>query len=277
MIKIREIQTISEEEVPWLAPSYIHSDCRCLGAFEDACAGIILYEIKERILYIRYVYVREELRGQGIGGMLFQELQELAQREAPEGMIVSGVVPREQQSAMVRFFMQYGFMVPENGESIATVSTEAWRDSYLAGIPVREKESSAHIYSMTELPHELEYDYRNRVRSAVLPCCRVENVKGTLLPEYSLAYEYQGKIGAYILMTDVDGILYLNSVYISEKNAVFFVPLLKHCFMCMEKKGYPYKTMKITMFSDESRWLFQRLVHGMEAEIENQITMCRLG
>ena len=95
MIKIREIQTISEEEVPWLAPSYIHSDCRCLGAFEDACAGIILYEIKERILYIRYVYVREELRGQGIGGMLFQELQELAQREAPEGMIVSGVVSRE--------------------------------------------------------------------------------------------------------------------------------------------------------------------------------------
>ena len=106
MIKIREIQTISEEEVPWLAPSYIHSDCRCLGAFEDACAGIILYEIKERILYIRYVYVREELRGQGIGGMLFQELQELVQREAPEGMIVSGVIPREQQSAMVRFFMQ---------------------------------------------------------------------------------------------------------------------------------------------------------------------------
>lgn len=72
MIKIREIQTISEEEVPWLAPSYIHSDCRCLGAFEDACAGIILYEIKERILYIRYVYVREELRGQGIGEMLFK-------------------------------------------------------------------------------------------------------------------------------------------------------------------------------------------------------------
>ncbi len=277
MVVIREIRAISAEEVPWLPMIYMHLDCRYLGAFEDDCVGIVIYEIKERILYIRYVYVREELRGQGIGGMLFQKIQELAQREAPEGMIVSGVIPQEQQSVIVRFFMQYGFMVPENGESVATVSTEAWRNSYLAEIPVREKESSAHIYSMTELPHELEYDYRNRVRSAVLPCCRVENVKGTMLPEYSLAYEYQGRIGAYILMTDVDGILYLNSVYISEKNAVFFVPLLKHCFMCMEKQGYPYKTMKVTMFSDESRWLFQRLVHGTKAEIERQITMYRIG
>lgn len=193
MIKIREIQTISEEEVPWLAPSYIHSDCRCLGAFEDACAGIILYEIKERILYIRYVYVREELRGQGIGEMLFQELQELAQREAPEGMIVSGVIRGNSSQLWYGFSCNMGSWFrktekqlrrfqPKNGEILI------WQ-KYRFG----RKKSSAHIYSMTELPHELEYDYRNRVRSAVLPCCRVENVKGTLLPEYSLVYEYQEK------------------------------------------------------------------------------------
>lgn len=277
MIAIREIQTISEEEVPWLASAYMLPDCRYLGAFEDACAGIIIYEIREQILYIRYIYVREEMRSRGIGGMLFEKLQELAQSEAPAGMIVSGVIDREQQEALVQFFMKYGFMVPEIGESIATVSPEEWRASYLAEIPVREEGSADHIYSMAELPHELEYDYRKRVRPAVLPCCRLENVKGALLPDYSLAYEYQGSIGAYVLMTELDGVLYLNSVYISEKNAFFFVPLLKDCFIKMENDGYPYKTMKITMFSDESRWLFRRLVRGMKAETENQITMYRLG
>lgn len=277
MIAIKELPTISKESIPWLEAEYRLPECRYLGAFEDACVGIIIYEMKEEILYIRYLYVEETMRRRGIGGALFQRLQELAQREAPEGMIVSGIVPRMQQADIVHFFMKYGFMVPEIGETIATLSPVEWRTSYLAEMPVREQEGLAHIYSMTELPHELEYDYRKRIRPAVLPCCRIENVKGTLLPEYSLAYEYGGSIGAYILMTDVDGSLYLNSVYINEKNAVFFLPLLRHCFTSMEKQGYPYKTMKVTMFSDESRMLFRRLVRGMKTELESQITMYRLG
>lgn len=276
MIAIKELLSISAEEVPWLEQEYLNQDCRYLGAFEDVCIGILVYEVKEEILYIRYMSVAERKRRQGVGGELFGRIQEIAQKEAPDGIIVSGVVSQEQQADVIRFFMKYGFMMPEFGDTVAAISVEAWRNSYLAEIPIRDNEVKAHIYSMEELPSELEYDYRNRVRPKVLPCCWKENVKGTLLPEYSVAYAYQGTIGSYILMTDIDGMLYLNSVYINEKNAGFFIPLLQYCFTRLEEQGYPYKTMKVTTFSGESRVLFQRLTRGMKTEIENQIMMYRM-
>lgn len=276
MIAMKELSSISAEEVPWLERVYLNQGCRYVCAFEDVCIGILVYEVKEEILYIRYMSVVERMRKQGVGGELFGRIQEIAQKEAPDGIIVSGVVSQEQQAEVIRFFMKYGFMMPEFGDQVATISVEDWRNSYLAEIPIRDNEVKAHIYSMEELPSELEYDYRNRVRPKILPCCWKENVKGTLLSEYSIAYAYQETIGSYILMTDIDGMLYLNSVYISEKNAGFLIPLLQYCFTRLEEQGYPYRTMKVTMFSGESRVLLQKLSRGMKMEIENQIMMYRM-
>lgn len=276
MITIKECNTISVGDVPELDSAYIDENCRYICAFENKCVGILVYEVKEEILYIRYLFVKEEMRRQGIGGELFQRIQEIAKEEAPDGMIFSGVIPEKQQFSIIRFFIKRGFMVPEFGDQIASISVKDWRESYLASIPVQDDEIEEHVCSMTELSNELDYDYRNNIRPNVLPCCRIEDVKGVLIPELSLAYDYQGKIGSYILMSDIEGILYLDSVYIYGKNGVFFVPLLRHCFIKQEEQGWPYETMKVTMFSDESRVLFRRLTKGMKVEIENQITMYRM-
>ena len=255
----------------------IDEDYGCLCAYEgEECIGRLLYEIREKILYIRSLNVKEEYRRRGTGGRLFQKLQETAQRERIEGMIVSGVLLRQQQNAAIRFFLKRGFLTPEYGEQVITLSIKGWRQSYLASIPIKEAQWEERIYPMNDLPHALAYDYRNNIRGSVLPCCRIDGIKGELLPELSVAYEFQNKIAAYVLMTDVEGELYLNSVYIREKNAAFLISLLHYCFSKLEEPDCSYETMKMTLINEKGRILFQKLAKGMQVVKEDFLTMYRI-
>lgn len=277
VITIKEENNLSIEAISNLGNVYIGDEYRYICAWEDGvCVGILAYEIQDAILYIRYLFVKEQRRRQGVGSTLLETLQEYSKEAKVEGMMFSGIVPRRDQRIAIRFLMRYGFMVPEFGDQVATLYVKDWRNSYLASLPIKDDEVEEHICNMTSLTQELEYDYRNNIRSNVLPCCRIENVKGELIPEYSMAYDNHGKIGSYILLSDVEGELYLNSVYVYEKNAVYFIPLMRHCLLEQEKQGNPYDTMKVTLFSDESKRLFRKLTKGMRVENEDIITMCRM-
>ena len=60
MITIKECNTISVGDVPELDSAYIDENCRYICAFENKCVGILVYEVKEEILYIRYLFGEKE-------------------------------------------------------------------------------------------------------------------------------------------------------------------------------------------------------------------------
>lgn len=238
---------------------------------DDKCVGNLDFYVEDGVLYIRYIYVEEEYRQQGIGSGIIREVGNYVKENRLEGVVVFVKVDIEQRNVLQRFLIKNSFYIPSYDGFIINTDIKNIEKSYLYQIPSMTGNLEEKLYRMNKLPIELKTDFEKNIRYNIEPDCLPENVLGEMIPELSLAVEKDGKISSYVIFSEYEGELYLNSAYVNNKNVLELINLLIYTFEMIEVKYIKYDKLKIRTMNYEGFNLFKKLIKG--ADINHEVVL----
>ena len=121
---------------------------------------------------------------------------------------------------------------------------------------------------MNQLPLELKADYERRIKPTIIQASKLEEVRGTLIPDLSYALEVNAKIVSYVLFSELQDRLYLNAVYVTTQNATDLIRLLRYCLEIVNKEYMHYQTMQVTLINSEGYRLVEAMLKGAKTHCE---------
>lgn len=248
-------------------------DLSCIQAIKDGqplendeLVGTLSFELQEEFIYVRDLWVLESERRQGIGSELMSELDSYASALQCGGIIITAVIPQEEKDIFQRFLLQNGYLLPQCMECVMDVEISSIKQSNLASMP--ERKSNRQLYQMDSLPPHLNYDYRKRICASVIPACTLEHVKGTLIPELSLALAGEREISAYVIFSELEGMLYLSGIYSSQRMNMDLLSLLQICTQRIYEHMSRWKTLRFTIINHSGYHLGTTLLNGAKINKE---------
>lgn len=238
--------TLMKEGRIWLA--YLGTSlCGALGALE-----------KEDTLYVSSLFVAQEARRMGVGSALVREAEDWAKSQDFFAIEFAYHCTSEDVLQMDAFFEKNGYPLPLAGNVMFTVSLADLQKSSLSTLLAAAK-PSPHIVPLWQIEKHL--------LTKVPAFLRLDEAAGKPLPELCLAYVHRNRLTAMIILTDTDGILHLNSVYLAEKiYAAHLMSLLRQAMDTLREQ-YPYfQTITVTGGTKSGYALMEKLLADVPLE-----------
>lgn len=233
--------------------------------------GSLQFYLEENILHIKYIFVEEKYRNQGVGSGLILQANTYVKNNVLEGMIFTMVVPKDIRYNYERFLIKNGFNMPESDGLIITVEIDKLKDTYIEKLPYDSNIIKDRIYGMNKLPLELKTYFERNIRNNIDKGYMPEYILGDMVSDLSFAIEKEGMITSYVIFSLYENELYLSSAYVDSKNVSEIICLLKHCFMLISEKYRQYATFKIRTINLEGYYLFKKLINGADNRHEAAI------
>lgn len=226
--------------------------CGALGAVEE-----------DGVLKVVSLFVNEPCRGRGVAGCLVREAEQYAENRGLSEINFSYSAAEEKVHLLDRFFAKNGYPMPLAGNTLFTLSLENLKDStfisYMEAIG-----TLANIYPLRSLGGQTLTDFQARTGSEIPSYLTLEEAVGKPLHDLCLAYVKNCKVTAFITMTEVKGVLHLNSVYLSdEKYTVHLLSLIKQAYTTVLEKYPHFQTMTVTSATKSSYNLIEKLLEGV--------------
>ena len=234
----------------------------------DIAIGSLQFYLDEDILHIKYIFVEEEYRQQGIGSGLILQANDFVKNNILDGMVFNMIVPKDERHIYERFLIKNDFHMPSDDGLFITSEINRLLDTYICKLPYDVNMLENRLYKMSKLPFELkkyfEKNIKNNIDKGQLP----EYALGEIVQDLSFALEKDEKISSYVIFSIYENELYLNSAYIDSENVTELIYLLKYCFALISDKYKEYKLLKIKSINYEGYNLFKKLVKGAECSHE---------
>jgi hypothetical protein len=157
-----------------------------------------------------------------------------------------------------------GFKFPKMGNVVFKADMQELSQAYLGRLPEESESKVGNYVELCNLPTDVYRDYKKRIGTEIPRYLDFEDATGNLLSEYSLAYIQQRQIMAFVVVTEVEGELYLNSAYMKEKK---YASALIRMFQRVWKKADKcklYNNLTVTAVNAESEQLISKLFSGAE-------------
>lgn len=245
------LRETSDVFVAWLKVSEELIPCGALLAIEE--------EGKYQVVSL---YVEKEHRRLGIGTKLLEKAESIAASRNYTNLYMVYCATEQETEELHRFLFMNGFMFPKMGNVVFKAEMQELAQSYLGRLP-EESESKAENYTeLCNLPTDVYRDYKKRIGTEIPGYLDFEDATGNLLSEYSLAYIQQRQIMAFVVVTEIEGELYLNSAYMKEKK---YASALIRMFQRIWKKADKcklYSNLTVTAVNAESEQLISKLFSG---------------
>lgn len=245
----------------------------CVTAMDNGeCAGNLNFEVDDGVLHIKYIYVDEKYRHQGVGSGLVKVAGSYVKDNRLDGTVVSITANLEQRSILQRFLIKNNFHIPRYDGFVITADINNISNSYLYNIPSDIDSLKGNLYKMNRLPIELKNDFEKNIRYSIDQSYLPENALGEIIPELSLAVEKEGRIASYIIFSEYENELYLSAAYVNSNNISDLINLLIYCFRMIKND---YDNLKIKTANYEGYNLFKKLMMGATVTYEVVLTSYR--
>lgn len=234
--------------------------------------GMLAFECKDNIVYIRYLQVSNEYRNIGIGTELIDFLNNYCKSNNIDGIVFSYFAPLNEINRLNRFLIKNGFMIPQYHECIMTIDLFSLNNSFLGKLPDLSKYLLNRMYYLDKLPAYLECDYKYNIKPNIMHACSFEGAKGEIISSASVCLSTDNSLSSYVIITMLDDELYLNSVYLEKNNGRELIALLQFSFNQL-KKIFPNKNIiKTNIITYQGYHLFKKLTEGGNIRLEPVVT-----
>ena len=235
---------------------------------QETICGALLAVLEDERYQVLSLFVEEEHRNKGIAGLLLSEAENLAIRHNMEKIHVIYRVTAENADSVHRLLFSAGYQFPKTKSRIYRITLENLKQSYLAKLPFNPETMSNNIVEFDSLPTDVYREYRMRLGKDIPYFLGIENAIGVIIPEFCLAYHQDRKVTAFVVMTEEENGLYLNSAYIKTKQSAPFLVRMLQKVWYQVKDGSKYPHLTINAINAESENLLEKLFTGAEFTVE---------
>ena len=231
---------------------------------QETICGALLAILEDGKYQILSLFVEEEHRNKGIAGLLLSEAENLAIRHNMDTIHVLYRVTAENADNVHKLLFSAGYQFPKTRSRIYRITLENLKQSYLAKLPFNPETMSNNIVEFDSLPSDVYREYRMRLGKDIPDFLGIENAIGIVIPEFSLAYHQDRKVMAFVVMTEEEKGLYLNSAYIKSKQAAPFLIRMLQSVWYQVKDGSQYPHLTVNAINAESENLLEKLFSGAD-------------
>lgn len=269
-----QIEVISREEYERFLPFVFSSsyedfqqkDVYLLGATQNGvpCGALLARPSKDgKQMEIVSLFVGENFRRQGVASELLNGMEQLCRELELSPLNVSYAVSDEEAETMHAFFLRRGFAIPRKGLTMLSIPLASLTKTLFGSMPDPKPEMLRKIVPFSSLPSSALEDYRSRLGKDIPSYLDLSRAAGSLLPDLCLVYVESGKVVSFVVFTDREGMLHLNSAYLKHPSyGSALVALLKEAWR-IQKKNYPeYDTMTVTAAVPAGERLLNKLLSG---------------
>ena len=276
-----------EEFLPLIPPEVQgmvkEGKCSCLGAKEgDAAAGILLYSLEEgtdgerqrvNVFWIRWLFVAEKYRNNGIGDELMQFLSDLFDENAYDAILT--VLPDDNEYEKMKDYFSswgFGFEYVENIEMLVT------KEDFRAAAEDKKKNKARDFLENGEKPKNLytiaeisEMTFQNALMELTPRDTRytfqIPEKRDEYEPEISCVIKHEDRVTAMVLfMKDQEDELRMvllsciSSSYADELLTLLYYSAGWYCLK------YPDSTkIRLALRNKKSKALAERVFPGKKA------------
>jgi GNAT superfamily N-acetyltransferase len=234
---------------------------------EEPVAALIAIE-EDGVLLIQNLYVSPDYRRRGFGSALIAAAIGHAYGRLTG---VRGIycLPEKTVGVADAFYMHSGFTMPVNtAETVFTASIRSLKDSYLYAhrVNLDDCKGNGQFFPFFRLPAKTEKIFLSQSGKEIPSFMNRENTKGTPLPDLSLVYATETKIGAFAVFTDVEGELCLNFAYSSRDSVNALLAILSEAYrLVTDKPEYQqYQSLKIVAVNEPGLKIITKLCEGSD-------------
>ena len=260
-----------QEAIPFLfssATDELVKDGIILMAYDnDIPCGALGMLKKENTMHVISLFVQEEKRGCGIGSELVSEAENIAEANDMTGITFSYACDRQKALVMDEFFAKNGYPMPVEGNTMATMRIADLEKSAFVELTKNIKSSSNNIYPFTAIKGQLGENLKAKVEEKIPRYLTFLEIAGKPIPDLTTAYVNHGDVTSYVNITDTDGVLHIDAVYLDDSSEVMhLLMMLKQAYETIKTKYTQYETLTVTGKTDSGVGLIEKLLQGVPME-----------
>ncbi|MGI5979416.1 MAG: GNAT family N-acetyltransferase [Oscillospiraceae bacterium] len=215
---------------------------------------------------ITALFVAENSRRSGVGTRLLIAAKRFAAERDIDKIYVEFLLDKDEQTAVEAFFSACGFYLVESGNSIYTFA--------LSDIPKSEEITKlsgttqpAGLLDMSSLPPKVLASMQRQAGSTFAAELAPWNAKGKIIADLSPGVYEDNHVCCFIIVTALNGQLYLNSAYTDKSHSRLFSSLLTQTLLLAAEKYSEYGKMCVTAATPAS----QRLVEKLSGDLLDKV------
>lgn len=240
---------------------------------EDALFGELYFEIEDDIMWIRSVEEFEGYKGTGVATRMYDFAEDYARKQGAKGAVMTAVIPENERRGFVRFAIRNDFDLPTFNEKLITVDLYGPKSKVFEKMSKSENNVLDQTCKMLRLPSHLENYYQTQIRPKIPKMLTREEHRGRIIPEVSLAYVRDDIISAYVVFTDINGMFYLDSIYVDKNYQTDLMWLLLECIKEARRRFPNYDKLLINTVKYDGYKLASKLSTGMDTTVELVTTL----
>lgn len=223
--------------------------------YDQVPCGLLVAVEKEREIEILSLAVEEAVRRKGVATALLQKLQAYRRKKGISAIVCSYLIPSQWEMGM--FLEENQFGNPRKGNEIYELPFDTIRKSSLMELP--RPKLKGRIMQMSQVSLETRHFYKEEQGNKIPFFVTEKAVEGEIVDEATLAYVYQERILAFMIVSHTENQLYLHSVYAKNNGAGAIPVLLQKAFLNLMKQYTTYSAIYVSVVNQKSRNLLQRL------------------
>ncbi|NMA24932.1 MAG: GNAT family N-acetyltransferase [Clostridiales bacterium] len=232
--------------------------------YGEPCGAIELRISGGAYLELGSIVVDERCRGEGIGSSLLHKSKEFAFDLGTEKIYVEYMLGDEENQKVQAFFEKNGFETVETGNTLFTFKLSDLRQSARFR-KLKELEPLKNTVPMNSLPGAVAENFNRKIGASIPPELAPVNAQGKIIAELSPGYISGGSVAAFVIITSLNGRLYINSAYTDSAHRTHLVKLLGQTLVTAAEKYPQYEEMCVTAANQASMNLIQKLI-GEDAD-----------
>lgn len=190
--------------------------CQCNG---KPCGLAVVRPVSQSSAELVWIEVRGGLRRRGIGKALLAEMEKILAAAGTLQITAAFSEASLFKSELEPFLEICGFCAPVPTQKLFLAGIEDMRSTIDEDKAALLPQMKNQVFRLTELPVMAGRSLHSAVASGQIPDFVLpQNATGELLSDYSLACADAANVYAVVMYTALDGMLYLNALYIDRNH-----------------------------------------------------------
>lgn len=206
---------------------------------------------EDNVIEIKSLFVKEDDRRAKVGSSLLRKIKEYADENDIDTVTAEYLADGADKTALDAFYRSNGFIVKDGMELISfNASDVADNATYkkLSGVSMDDFK----YYRINQLPDEAKKQFAEMCASPEVSELSPAYAKGALLDELSLAYVNGSEVKAFVVITDLNGKLYINSAYADPTAPTAIVKLITIALKTVLEKYTSYTKICVSALNEAS-------------------------
>jgi hypothetical protein len=165
----------------------------------------------------------------------------------------------EESRQVQAFFENNGFETVETGNTLFSFRLSDLKQSAMFR-KLKEIEPLKNTVPMNRLPGTVFENFSRKIGVSVPPELAPVNAQGKIIGDLSPGYIESNNVAAFVIITSLNGRLYINSAYTDSAHRNHLIKLLGQALVAAAEKYPQYEEMGVTAANQASMNLVQKLI-----------------